>query len=249
MRSPAGGVRCTSGRPTAGANRTTDPSTDDIAEGERVRGRFVPLSEEDNADADALENAAQAEDAFDFERLEDAAPSRTGDGSLHIADTGAADSQSVRGRVYRFDFKRSDPRRATLTLELDADAQALRPDPVKLVNPDNLDTSARSLVIQEDRNEEHHGRETEGGHGRVLVYDLATRRLRAVARVNPPSPLKPGAWESSGVTNASDLLGPGRWLLDVQAHERKAPQPGSDLRPSSSSGEAGQLIEITVPGS
>lgn len=226
-----------------------DPSTDDIAEGERVRGRFVPLSEEDNADADALEDAAQAKDAFDFERLEDAALSRTRNGSLHIADTGAAGSKSVRGRLYRFDFERSDPRRATLTLELDADAQALRPDPVKLVNPDNLDTSARSLVIQEDRNEEHHGPETEGGYGRVLVYDLATRRLRAVARVNTPSPLKPGAWESSGVTNASDLLGPGRWLLDVQAHERNAPQPGSDLRRSSASGEAGQLIEITIPGS
>jgi len=235
------------GRPPEGSD--ADPSTDDIAEGERVRGRFVPLSEEDNADADALEDAAQAKDAFDFERLEDAALSRTGNGSLHIADTGAAGSKSVRGRLYRFDFERSDPRRATLTLELDADAQALRPDPVKLVNPDNLDTSARSLVIQEDRNEEHHGPETEGGYGRVLVYDLATRRLRAVARVNTPSPLKPGAWESSGVTNASDLLGPGRWLLDVQAHERNAPQPGSDLRRSSASGEAGQLIEITIPGS
>jgi hypothetical protein len=226
-----------------------DPSTDDIAEGERVRGRFVPLSEKDNADADALEDAAQAEDAFDFERLEDAAISRTADGSLHIADTGAAGSESVRGRLYRFDFERSDPRRATLTLELDADAQALRPDPVKLVNPDNLDVSARSLVIQEDRNEEHRGPEIEGGYGRVLVYDLATRRLRAVARVSTPSQLKPGEWESSGVINASDLLGPGRWLLDVQAHERTAPQPGPRLAPSSSSGEAGQLIEITIPGS
>lgn len=226
-----------------------DPSTDDIAEGESVRGRLVPLSQKDNADADALEDAAQAEDAFDFERLEDAALSRTENGSLHIADTGAAGAESVRGRLYRFDFERSDPRRATLTLELDADAQALRPDPVKLVNPDNLDTSARSLVIQEDRNEEHHGPETEGGYGRVLVYDLATRRLRAVARVNTPPPLRPGAWESSGVTNAGDLLGPGRWLLDVQAHERTAPQPGPRLGRSSASGEAGQLIEITIPGS
>ena len=62
-----------------------------------MRGRFVPLSEEDNADADALEDAAQAKDAFDFERLEDAALSRTGNGSLHIVDTGAAGSKSVEG--------------------------------------------------------------------------------------------------------------------------------------------------------
>lgn len=101
---------------------------------------------------------------------------------------------------------------------------------MKLVNSDYLDASASSLVIQEERNEEHRGREIEGGDGRVR----RSRRLRAVARVDTPSPLRPGEWESSGVIDASDLLGAGRWLLDVQAHERKAPQPGPDLRPSSS---------------
>ncbi len=158
-----------------------DPSTDDIAEGERVRGRFVPLSEEDNADADALEDAAQAKDAFDFERLEDAALSRTGNGSLHIADTGAAGSQSVRGRLYRFDFERSDPRRATLTLELDADAQALRPDPVKLVNPDNLDTSARDPR----------------GPQRRASRPRDRRRVRTGAGLRPrhPAPARGGARE------------------------------------------------------
>jgi len=84
---------------------------------------------------------------------------------------------------------------------------------VKLVNSDYLDASASSLVIQEERNEEHHGREIEGGDGRVR----RSRRLRAVARVDTPSPLRPGEWESSGVIDASDLLGAGRWLLDVQA--------------------------------
>ncbi len=74
-----------------------DPSTDDIFEGERVSGRSVRLSEEDNADGDRLEDAAQREDAFDFERLGDAAVSRSQDGSLHISDTGAAGSESVRG--------------------------------------------------------------------------------------------------------------------------------------------------------
>ncbi len=132
---------------------------------------------------------------------------------------------------------------------LDGDRQLGSSDPVKLVNPDNIDTSTKSIVIQEDRNSEHRDAAVEGGYGRVLVYNLRTGALRAVARVNTPANLRPGEWESSGVINAESWLGDDMWLLDVQAHGQTAPQPGPGLVPDSSSGEDGQLLAIEIPGS
>jgi hypothetical protein len=118
-----------------------------------------------------------------------------------------------------------------------------------------MDTSARYVVVQEDRNLEHRDAAVEGGYGRVLLYDIAARKItRAVARVNTTPPLRPGEWESSGVINAGNLLGRDWWLLDVQAHETFVAQPGPGTPghnppPSISSGEDGQLIAIKVPNS
>jgi hypothetical protein len=83
----------------------------------------------------------------------------------------------------------------------------------------------------------------------VLVYDLESKDLRAVARVNTPPALEPGTWESSGVINASRLLGEDQWLLDVQAHSLPEEQPGPNLVPDSSVGEDGQLLRIKIPNS
>jgi hypothetical protein len=219
-----------------------DPSTNDIEQGETIQGSFVPVSQEENADADALEAAAQSKGAFDFVRLEDAAKNRIESGRYYIADTGALDSESARGRIYRLDINRKDPTKASLTLEIDGDTST---DPVKMTNPDNMDTSEQSLVIQENRISEFRAED----YSRVLVYDLASKELRAVARVDTPQALTPGTWEPSGVINATGLLGEDRWLLDVQAHSTSAPQPGPSLEPNSSSGEDGQLLEIAIPDS
>ena len=235
-------------RADPGQGQDADPSTNDIDEGETLRGRFVPVSQAENADAATLESSVQAKEAFDFIRLEDAAPSRTRRGVVYIADTGAAGSESVRGRMYRVELSERDPTRASIRVILDGDLQTAGSDPVKLVNPDNIDTSKRSIVIQEDRNSEHRDAAAEGGYGRVLVYDLRTGALRAVARVNTPASLRPGEWESSGVINAERWLGDDVWLLDVQAHRQTALQPGPSLVPDSSSGEDGQLLAIKIPG-
>ena len=78
-----------------------NPSTNDIARGQTLRGHFVPLSQADNADAATLEAAAQAKGAFDFVRVEDLAVSWTRRGEALFTDTGAAGAESVRGRLYR----------------------------------------------------------------------------------------------------------------------------------------------------
>jgi len=218
-----------------------NPSTNDIAKGQTLHGRFVPLSQAENANASTLEAAAQDKGAFDFVRLEDVAVSATGRGVLYFADTGAAGQESVKGRVYKLGVDPHNPTQASLSLLLDGDSGD------EMVNPDNLDVSQRVMVIQEDRNAEHRGPEVAGGYGRVLVYDLASGSLRPMARVNTPASLPPGTWESSGVINASRLLGEDWWLLDVQAHDQTAPQPGPDLEVDSSVGEDGQLLAIRIP--
>jgi hypothetical protein len=161
---------------------------------------------------------------------------------VYFDDTGRLGAETVKGRLYRLDIDSTHPTRASVTLLLDGDAGD------GIVNPDNVDTSATAVVIQEDRNSEHRGSEVAGGYSRVLVYDIATEALRTVARVNTPSTLKPGTWESSGVINAQGLLGRGWWLIDVQAHSTSAPQPGPTLVPDSSTGEDGQLLAVRIPG-
>jgi hypothetical protein len=153
-------------------------------------------------------------------------------------DTGKVGEATLRGRLYRMDIDPSDPTKASVTLLLDGD---LGDD---MVNPDNIDTSAHSVVIQEDRESAFRAI-----HSRVLVYDIKDQTLRPVARVNTPPPLPPGQWESSGVINAQTLLGNDWWLLDVQAHSTTAPQPGPTLVPNSSVGEDGQLLAVYIPNS
>jgi hypothetical protein len=109
--------------------------------------------------------------------------------------------------------------------------------------------SDKVLVIQEDRESAFRDPPFSGGYGRVLTYNFNTQALVSVARVNTPPPLRPGTWESSGVIDARDVLGPNWWLLDVQAHSTTAPQPGPSGVPNSSVGEDGQLLAIFIPGS
>jgi hypothetical protein len=221
-----------------------DPSTNDVQKGETIDGRFVPVTQAENATSETLEAASVARGAFKFSRLEDAATAQQLPGRVYFVDTGKLGSETVRGRLYRLDIDPADPTHASLTLLLDGD----RLD--NLVNPDNIDTSAHSVVIQEDRNSEHRDAAPPwDGYGRVLVYDIRSGSVRYVARVNTPPALRPGTWESSGVINAQTFLGEDWWLMDVQAHSTPERQPGPTLAPNSSTGEDGQLLAIYIPDS
>jgi hypothetical protein len=178
---------------------------------------------------------------MNFVRIEDAVADPNHPGVLYFADTGAARSETYKGRIYELRFDVADPTRATLSVLLDADAGD------DMFNPDNLAVSRRALVIQEDRNYQH------SGYDRVLVYDFGDGTLTAVARTDPtPIAIEraggPGAWESSGVIDASALFGRGWWLLDVEAHQTSIGQPGRSLRVDSAQGERGQLLMVFIPG-
>ena len=67
-----------------------------------------------------------------------------------------------------------------------------------------------------------------------------------------------GAWESSGIVDASAAFGPGAFFLTIQAHSYwVAKQAGPDIGRGSSAGtapdyffkkEGGQLILLKMPG-
>jgi hypothetical protein len=222
-----------------------------------VHGHWVKITQAENASSTTLKAAATAKGAFKFDRLEDAAELPGRESRVFIADTGKP-PPTLRGRVYQFDFDRNDPANgSTMRLILNGDG----PNPDDIYNPDNMGASEKVLMIQEDRESPFRDAATGGGWNRVMEYRFSDGRLRSVARVNttpgdPPGSMtenctgcRRGTWESSGVIDASNLIGKDWWLLDVQAHNSTAPQPGPTLVPNSSTGENGQLLGMYVPGS
>ena len=211
--------------------KATDPTKTDLTKGETIQGQFVAIPQSENSDSAELKAAATARQAFRFARLEDVATARQRPGRLYFADTGKSGENIVNGALYRLDIRPNDPTKASLTLLLDGDAGD------DILKPDNLDTSQRSVVIQED-----------GGQNRVLVYDIKSGNVRSVARTPNTS------WESSGVINAQSFLGKNWWLVDVQSHSSTVAQPGATAPgvqpvPNTGIGEDGQLLAIRIPRS
>lgn len=110
-----------------------------------------------------------------------------------------------------------------------------RDDGDDLRNPDNIATSKKSIMIQEDLNDYNI---IDGGvNARVLKYDLTSHNLKPVAIVDQSQDVshpKAGEWESSGIIEVFDIFGKGYWLLDFQAHTL---------------GEGGQLLLMNSPES
>ncbi|MFL5542544.1 MAG: alkaline phosphatase PhoX, partial [Longimicrobiaceae bacterium] len=120
-----------------------------------VDGRFVEIPGAASLTAAELQAAADARGAFRFVRLEDGdydrAPGADGLPALYFVDTGAADVPGTAapwdlfGSIYRMEFSRSDPTVARMTLMARSAGPASG-----WASPDNVATSARSLMVQED---------------------------------------------------------------------------------------------------
>jgi hypothetical protein len=217
-----------------------NPSDDDLDEGETMAGHFARIPHARELLPLQLEKLVQSMGAFDFNRIEDQIDDPNDPGTIYVAETGRANQEATHGRIYRLDVDPVHPRRATLSVVLDAAAGD------DIFSPDNLGISDAALVIQEDRNWKR------SGYNRVLVYDLDSGTLTPVARTDPdPSIVDehgPAAWESSGVVSVSGAFGPGWWLLDVQAHDTEMSVPDQSLEPDSATGEGGQLVLLFIPG-
>ena len=217
--------------------------------------------------------------AFGFVRVEDVAyDRRPGMGNVvYIADSGrgtagpAGPGRSTNGRIWEMVLDPTDPRVVTsLSIFLEGDD-----NPVKTLGevhqPDNVETTARSLLITEDPGSSQQFTQAEAGlpnatTARLWRVPLNGGAPEVVAKVDQSADEGPtdvdattskgnlGAWESSGVVDASEAFGPGAFLLTVQAGTLwvdKAPgddnvaPPGPDFTYKRA---GGQLVLVRIPG-
>jgi hypothetical protein len=252
----------------------------DLPPGMSVSGHFVPVPREIAlGDQTPLEIWSNANNVFQFIRTEDMAYDKNNPHIVYIADTGEpraiADpatgrlqrgSSSTRGpypngRIFKMVLNANDPTVVdSLSILIDADAGGYN-NPAVLHNPDNLDTSANSLMIQEDPGSHNQSNPGAGPAARIWRYDLETGALSVVAEVDQSSDpaARLGVWESSGIVDASAVFGPGTWLVTIQAHslfvetETRTVIDTSRTPPVTATllfkREGGQLLLFTVPGS
>jgi len=226
----------------------------DIQPGDNWRGEFIRVPKEiargetGLAPQDALEQWSNANNVFQFIRLEDMDYDRNNPRIVYVADTGTTrvipDPTTGRmtrgpggtvgladqGRIFKFVFNENNPRKVdSFSVFADGDASGSNVY-VPFRSPDNVGVSTNSLMVQEDTD-----------NAKVWRSDFASGVWSMVATVNDPS------GESSGIVDASAWFGPGTWLLDVQGHGLFVDQEqvGNVLYKR----ESGQLILMKIPGS
>jgi hypothetical protein len=258
-----------------------DDYYDVTVQGTTVPGRFIEVPKAiAQGDQNALEawNQDAANHVFDFIRIEDIAYDRTQPGVIYLADTGRGSVAAPNGRIWKMTLhEQSDGIHADLTLLLDFDP-AGSGNPASLHQPDNLETTANSLLITEDPASGNQFTIGSGTTARLWRYGLAgvgAGTLEVIASVDQsqdesagdvdPSPAqKWGTWESTGVVDASAAFGAGAFLINVQAHSYwVASAPGPDrfgdpfgATPNEPDGqpdwvnkrEGGQLLLVRIPG-
>lgn len=246
-----------------------------------ISGEFIPvpdaIADGDQAD---LEDWSNDNNVFQFIRVEDIAYDRNDSRVIYIADTGEprANPDPITGRLKRESsgflgpfpngqiFKMVlDPNDPTivqsLSILIDGDRDgADSAGKLDLIhNPDNLETTANSLLIQEDAGSQNRYDfdDPNGTAARIWRYDLATGELTVVAVVDqsafdPTADL--GRWESSGIVDASAAFGRGAFLVDVQAHTISIEDAvGTEIDPTTGQlvnlkREGGQLLILRIPG-
>ena len=226
-----------------------------------------------------LEYWSQLNDVFDFVRVEDIAyDKRPGmDNVVYVVDSGrgtAGASQpgrSTNGRVWKMVFDPNDPTVVTsLSILVEGDD-----NPVKTLNeihqPDNLDTTPTGLLVTEDPGSSQQFVAADQGlpnatTGR-LWYVPFSGTPEVVVKIDQSADGGPtdvdgrpagnwGAWETSGIVDASAAFGAGAYLIDVQAHTlwvEKAPGEDTFIDANSDPDftykrEGGQLLLLKIPG-
>jgi hypothetical protein len=251
----------------------------DLTVGGSVSGRFIPVPESiAKGEQTPLENWSNANNVFQFIRVEDIAYDRTNPGVVYVADTGepraianAATGRLQRGpsgtqgpypngRIFRLELDTKDPTVVkSLSILIDGDAGGYYAANAALWasvlhQPDNLETTEKSLLIQEDPGSHSNiaAGQPHATAARIWRYDLRTGDLEVVARVDQSqdtSGARLGAWESSGIVDASNAFGPGAFLVDVQAPTLSLDRVVNAFGPNTLlEREGGQLLLLRIPG-
>ncbi len=185
----------------------SEPSATGIPSGTAFT--LVELGNVENQDLATFRAGVAASGATGFLRPEDGAWDPTNPNDYYFVTTNGFTAPS---RLWRLHFSDLANPSAGGTLDMLLDGS----EGQKMF--DNLAIGKKGhIMLQEDVGNQDH-------NGKVWRYDMATKKLTLVAQHDPAKFVPGGAEfltrdeESSGVIDASDLLGSGWWLLDVQAH-------------------------------
>jgi hypothetical protein len=217
-----------------------------LTAGQAIDGHFVAIPNAAAMSSAQLQAAADAAGALKFAGIEDGDYDRRAgltSPALYFVDTGSPAVPATGaqwdpyGSIYRMEFQALDPTRARLTLLARSQGPASG-----WASPDNVGTSPRSVMVQEDPSHPDWARAA-----RIWRFPLfSATNLGAALPVaelqNADCRYDTGCWESSGIVDASSWFGEGIWLFDVQAHTRPEPRLGITR-------ESGQLLSLRVPGS
>jgi hypothetical protein len=228
-----------------------------------------------------LEYWSDINNVFQFVRVEDIAyDKRPGMGNVvYFADTGRGrtDAQSLdtpnfrstNGRIWKMVLDAKDPTKVTsLTVLAEGDDR-----PVKTLGeihqPDNLESTATGLLVTEDPGSSNQfpagSSDPAATPSRLWYVPYSGTGAQVVAKVDHSADGGPtdvdgrapgawGAWETSGIVDASAAFGPGAFLIDVQAHtlwvekadgEDNVAPAGPDFTYKR---EGGQLLLMEIPG-
>jgi len=229
----------------------------DINVGDDFTGEFIPVPSDiargDTADLpqDALEDWSNANNVFQFVRVEDIAYDPDSPRTVYFADTGSSrltDAGNGRlyrpsaggvtslGRVFKMVLDASDPTKVdSFSILTNAETLGMR-------NPDNVAVSHNSLMVEEDTS----------NFSKVWMYNLASGTWTHVATATQ----QPA--ETSGIVDVSRWLGAGWWAINVQSHINLQGEEPDQVYggPGPSNGvtftarrEDGQLLLMKIPGS
>jgi hypothetical protein len=212
----------------------------------------------DEAPQAALENWSNANNVFQFVRVEDIAYDPDSPRTVYFADTGTtrlaedpatgrlvrlgAGGTNSNGRIFKMVLNAKDPRIVdSFSILLDADTiPGAQGGPMR--NPDNLDVGHNSIMVQEDP----------PNNAKVWRFDMTAGTWAHVATATQSSA------ETSGIVDVSDWFGPGWWALDVQSHVNKNLGPAGQVYTTPITGaqityqtrrEDGQLLLMQIPNS
>jgi hypothetical protein len=177
--------------------------------------------------------------------------------------------RSTNGRIWKMVLDLSDPTVVqSLTVLIDGDDHSVKTVD-EIHQPDNLETTQNGLYITEDPGSAQQfdaaqqisdaarattarlwqykfsGTGTDGTLGVVAKVDQSADE--GPTDVDTPATAgRWGEWESTGIVDVSSIFGPGKFLINIQAHtlfvEQQAATSWTNKR------EGGQLLLITIPG-
>ena len=229
-----------------------------------------------------LEYWSDINNVFQFVRIEDIAyDKRAGMGNVvYLVDSGRGrranqsldtpNFRSTNGRVWKMVLDPTDPTKVTsLTVFVEGDD-----NPVKTVTevhqPDNIESTPTGILLTEDPGSSQQFTAAQQANDPAattarLWYVPFAGTPEVIAKVDQSADNGPtdvdgraagnwGAWESSGIIDASGAFGPGTFLINVQAHTlwvEKAPgeDNNGDSQPDFTyKREGGQLMMLKIPG-